>query len=416
MTTYEAITDHPFEALMEPPGLENAMLLDFTDQESKDELLENGLGLGTKGEIITDGLAADEEEETEDEVASEETDEIEGRSQGLHSSNPRPVSATTHSLERPTEDQSKKGSAEGRTVTEALVSMVQHQNQKIRAEDDKKEEVKKARQAKKDQFKAKKARSMSEKKRRQDCAAERRKQKHVKREARRIQQKDACAKKSPDLELAWDEKLMDGVVPADEESSVFDFKTEVEHHPTEQQGLRQGPVVVPQQFYQKHNLAELNKNESIPRRMNQLDSWNLLSKHEVDTIHDLTAVLRKQWIEATNGNLASIKDISIPDITEPFTWADLKLSAEDENYSYLGISINLVSIGFRTIAEDKCVRNFAVRVAKLWFVADSIEDRPSIEQVTLLPMIPEEESGELQAEIEDEDEDEVILFKPRRRR
>ena len=384
-------------ALADGPDLKKEELLDFTDQKAKNGLI---------ADILPAWCGEVNNEDSDEELSSEVANVARADGQSLPSSNSKLDLTTTQGSNETKSNQTKNKIAESQATKQDLLDMVQFQAEQHKAEDAKKEKVKEARQARKDQFHAKQARALEEQKRRQERAAERRKQKRVKREVRRNLQNVSNPERSPPTTFSWDESCLEGLVPVTEESSISDFHIEVIKRSVQPEVPAVRQAKASEDFYNKHNLAEIcDKDESITVRMDQLDYLHLLDNGDINRIHEIITVLKHQWLDATNGNLASIKEISIPDITAPFQWSDLDLSAEDEDYSLLGVSRKLVSMGYRTVAQDNGMRKLAVRLAKLWFVADSEEDRRLTKPPTrALFTIPEES------------EEEVIVFTPRGRR
>ena len=178
--------------------------------------------------------------------------------------------------------------------------------------------------------------------------------------------------------------------------------------------------------------------ESVSTRIRQLSELNFLTDTDYHTIYVTFDELNKQAEDAIESDPSWIEGTNMPDATASWKWSDLQLSAEDEYDSKLDISRKLVSSGHRSETQHQKLRSIALRLTKLWLIADSTGDlasaqgaQPDQRRVTfaegadvrfISPAPGSEVSGSDSSEkgirqdqdnSEQETEEEIIVFQPR---
>jgi len=124
-------------------------------------------------------------------------------------------------------------------------------------------------------------------------------------------------------------------------------------------------------------LAAEASDDSLFSRVQQLKVIGAFTPEDKQTFGTIISKLWRQIYLATQDNPNILKQTSSPGISGSWKWSDYQLSAEDREDSIFGVSKKLASEGFWSSDDEKALYDLTVRVAKMWFVANSEKVTPS---------------------------------------
>lgn len=150
-----------------------------------------------------------------------------------------------------------------------------------------------------------------------------------------------------------------------------------------------GPSHAQQYAYRLHSASELPKwvelglaaeaaDDSLFSRVWQLEALGALTLKDKKDFGTIISKFWKQMYLATQDSPNALKAMSLPHGSGSCNWSDLQLSAEDREDSILGVSQKLASLGFWSVHDENTLQNITLRVAKMWSLARSEADAPSV--------------------------------------